>query len=177
MENAVKRHMTDLRAASDERNARIAAVRERERSRRAADSGGVFRGKRARPSTNVAQAGKEEKDFLPEDGADAPPDDGLNLSSEVRALMAQLDKRGAQEEVAEEDVPKVSYHLHSEADIRCTSPRGPTRSCGNLPPSSSRRPSRPTICPTTNASRSFPWRHGGRCASTTRCALLGARRR
>lgn len=99
--------MADLRAASDERSARIAAVRERERRRRASESG-AFRGtKRARPSASTTEP-KAETDFLPEDG-DQPPDDGLNLSAEVRALMAQLDKpRSGEDEVAEEDVPKVS---------------------------------------------------------------------
>lgn len=105
----MKRHMAELRAASEERNARIAAVRERERRRRAAEGVGAFRGgKRARPSTTASEGGKAEEDFLPED-AEQPPDDGLNLSAEVRALMAQLEKpKGGSEEEVEEDVPKVS---------------------------------------------------------------------
>lgn len=98
--------MDELRHAAAERNARLALVRERERRRRRGDST-AFRIKRARPAATAAK-GKEAKDddFLPED-ADAVPDDGMNLSAEVRALMAQLDKPSSAEEVEEEDVPKV----------------------------------------------------------------------
>jgi chromosome transmission fidelity protein 1 len=97
--------MDELRHAAAERNARLAAVRERERRRRGDST--AFRMKRARPAaTNTTGKEARDDDFLPED-ADAVPDDGMNLSAEVRALMAQLDKPSSAKEVEEEDVPKV----------------------------------------------------------------------
>lgn len=98
--------MGELRHAAVERNARLTAVRERERRRRGDPS--AFRTKRPRPAASGGAKEKDVKDddFLPED-ADAVPDDGLNLSAEVRALMAQLDKPSTAEEIEEEDVPKV----------------------------------------------------------------------
>ncbi|BEJ04923.1 hypothetical protein CcaverHIS641_0207400 [Cutaneotrichosporon cavernicola] len=107
IENAVKRHMEELRHAAAERAVRLAAVRERERRR---DPG--FQAKRARPSAKEKEV--KEIDFLPED---AEPVDGLNLSAEVRALMAQLDKPSTQEEV-EEDVPKVYFASRTHSQLR-----------------------------------------------------------
>ncbi|GMK54061.1 hypothetical protein CspeluHIS016_0106470 [Cutaneotrichosporon spelunceum] len=110
IENAVKRHMGELRHAEAERAARLAAVRERERRR---TEQGAFR-KRPRPSTAGPKEEVKEADFLPED---SEPDDGLNLSAEVRALMAQLDKPRTQEEV-EEDVPKVYFTSRTHSQLR-----------------------------------------------------------
>ncbi|CAK9783872.1 unnamed protein product [Cutaneotrichosporon oleaginosum] len=111
IENAVKRHMGELRLAAAERAARLAAVRDRERRRA---NPAAFR-KRARPAASE-ETERREDDFLPGD-ADAVPDDGMNVSAEVRALMAQLDKPAA-EEVEEEDVPKVYFASRTHSQLR-----------------------------------------------------------
>lgn len=125
VEKAVKRHMTELRAASEARAQRLAAARERERKARQASYSGAFGGpgKRARPSTTTAaeKQAKSEEEFLPEDNEQekASTSDGPALSAEVRALLAQLEpEQKAEEEVAEEDVPKVYFASRTHSQLR-----------------------------------------------------------
>lgn len=104
--------MTQLRAAAEERAARLAAVRLRERRSRNAGKGNAFGGIRKRPRLSGSeledQAAKGDDQYLPEDGhEDGDVDDGIHLSPEVRALMAKLSSKPVTEEEADEDVPKV----------------------------------------------------------------------
>lgn len=129
VEKAVKRHMTELRAASEARAQRLAAARERERKTRQTSHAGAFGGpgKRPRPNTATAAATaaekqlKSEEEFLPEDNEQekAAEPDGPALSAEVRALLAQLEpEQRAVEEVAEEDVPKVYFASRTHSQLR-----------------------------------------------------------
>lgn len=125
VEKAVKRHMAELRAASEARAQRLAAARERERKARQASHAGAFGGpgKRARPTTTTTaeKQQKSEEEFLPEDNehekSTAP--DGPVLSAEVRALLAQLEpEQKAEEEAVEEDVPKVYFASRTHSQLR-----------------------------------------------------------
>ncbi|EJT51272.1 hypothetical protein A1Q1_07550 [Trichosporon asahii var. asahii CBS 2479] len=125
VEKAVKRHMAELRAASEARVLRLSAARERERRARQASQAGAFGGpgKRARPSSTIAaeKQMKSEEEFLPEDNEQekAVASDGPALSAEVRALLAQLEpEQRADDEVAEEDVPKVYFASRTHSQLR-----------------------------------------------------------
>lgn len=117
--------MTELRAASEARAQRLAAARERERKARQASHAGAFGGpgKRARPSTATAseKQAKSEEEFLPEDSEQEKvvASDGPALSAEVRALLAQLEPEPKpEEEVAEEDIPKVYFASRTHSQLR-----------------------------------------------------------
>lgn len=121
----MKRHMAELRAASEARVLRLSAARERERRARQASQAGAFGGpgKRARPSSTIAaeKQMKSEEEFLPEDNEQekAVASDGPALSAEVRALLAQLEpEQRADDEVAEEDVPKVYFASRTHSQLR-----------------------------------------------------------
>ncbi|TXT13605.1 hypothetical protein VHUM_00972 [Vanrija humicola] len=118
IESAVKRHMGELRAAAEAREARLAAVREKERRLRRASAAGAFGRKRARVSAEAAENDTGEDRFLPDDGDDAGPADS-NLSAEVLALMATLDGgRKADEPEEEENVPKVYFASRTHSQLR-----------------------------------------------------------
>lgn len=64
---------------------------------------------------------KSEEEFLPEDNEQekAVASDGPALSAEVRALLAQLEpEQRADDEVAEEDVPKVYFASRTHSQLR-----------------------------------------------------------
>lgn len=124
VEKAVKRHMTELRAASEARAQRLAAARERERKARQASYNGAFggHGKRARPNASTTAEIKQtaEDEFLPEDNEaeKAISADGPAMSAEVRALLAQLEPTKEEQEEADEDIPKVYYASRTHSQLR-----------------------------------------------------------
>ena len=92
----MRSHLADFRAAQEARAARLAAAREKERKERSTSGATAFQsGERKRPKLGVAkvvagggEAGDEE--FLPEDKENQTGGlDGVQLSSEVRQLMAK----------------------------------------------------------------------------------------
>lgn len=125
IEKAVKRQMTELRAASEARAQRLAVARERERKTRQASYSGAFGGpgKRARPSATTAteRQARSEEEFLPEDNEEekASSSEGPALSAEVRALLAQLEpEQTSEEDLAEQDVPKVYFASRTHSQLR-----------------------------------------------------------
>lgn len=92
----MKSQFADLRAAQEARQARLAAVRAKERKAKLANGSKAFRhpetknAKRGSTKGPAGSGGLDDDEFLPEDKEDKKDQtDGVHLSKEVQELMAK----------------------------------------------------------------------------------------